>query len=339
MEFANSSVMMDLVGTELKPVECDMLKHPLIGGVILFSRNFESSAQLIKLTQSIKQVAGRPILIGVDHEGGRVQRFKTDEFTYIPAMGKLDTESVSSEDVQDLAWLMASECLAHGIDLSFAPVLDLERGSDVVGDRAFSADINKTVSLVNLWCEGMKQAGMARVGKHFPGHGSTKEDSHVAAPVDNRRFEELMQTDTQVFKQVFAAGLLDAVMPAHIKFSEVDDKPAGYSEVWLQQILKQQLGFNGVIFSDDLSMVGAGKDLTYSEKANLALTAGCDMVLICNNQEAVQSVLQDNQITVLEQQSKGLTLVANSNVTLSKLKTQARYSHAQHLANKINNKR
>lgn len=339
MELANSSIMMDLVGTDITQVESEMLKHPLVGGVILFTRNFESSAQLIKLTQSIRRAAGRPILIGVDHEGGRVQRFKTDGFTHIPAMGKLDNETITGENIQDLAWLMASECLAHGIDLSFAPVLDLERGSDVVGDRAFSADVNKTVSLVNLWCEGMQQAGMARVGKHFPGHGSTKEDSHVAAPVDQRSLEELMQADTLVFKQVFATGLLDAVMPAHIQFSQVDDKPAGYSEVWLQDILKQQLGFNGVIFSDDLSMVGAGKDLTYSEKAQLALSAGCDMVLICNDQEAVLSVLNDTQIKVSDRQSKGLTLIANTSLTLSTLKSQERYTVAQNLANKINNKR
>lgn len=339
MEFAKSSIMMDLLGTEVTNAESDMLKHPLIGGVILFTRNFESSAQLTELTREIRLAANRPILIAVDHEGGRVQRFRTDGFTHIPAMGKLNTANLTDTEIRDLAWLMASECLAHGIDLSFAPVLDLERGSDVVGDRAFSAEIDKTVSLVTLWCEGMQQAGMARVGKHFPGHGSTKEDSHVAAPVDNRSLEELMQADTQVFKQVFTTGLLDAVMPAHIQFSKIDDKPAGYSEIWLQDILKSQLGFEGVKFSDDLSMVGAGKDLTYSQKANLALSAGCDMVLICNDQDAVKSVLNDSQIEMSNHHSKGLALISNKALTLSNLQKQSRWSRAQHLANKINNKR
>lgn len=332
MLLPKSCVMMDVVGTELADDEKIMLSNPLVGGVILFTRNFENSEQLIQLTSEIRKAAAKPLLIAVDHEGGRVQRFRTDGFTKLPAMGQLSNKKLSDEQVTELGWLMASECLAHGIDLSFAPVLDLDRGSDVVGDRAFSADVIQTIEVAGHWCEGMKQAGMSCVGKHFPGHGSTKEDTHVAAPKDSRTLDEIMLNDGAVFKQLIDNQTLDAIMPAHINFPQIDDSPVGYSKVWLQQILKGDLGYNGVLFSDDLSMVGAGTDLTYVEKAQLALSAGCDMVLICNDKEAVQQVLTEAKVSLEVEASKGLTLCAQDFVSLAELQSSTRWKLAKELA-------
>lgn len=337
MTLATACLMMDLQGTELQAEEAEMLNHPLVGGVILFTRNFASSAQLMALTSAIRQSTNKQLLIAVDHEGGRVQRFRADGFTKLPAMGQLSQQSVTAQEVADLGWLMASECLAHGIDLSFAPVLDLDRGSDVVGDRAFSSDITKTIELAEYWCTGMKQAGMACVGKHFPGHGSTKEDTHVAAPKDERSLEQVMQNDGVVFSQLIEQKVLDAIMPAHINFPRVDDSPVGYSKVWLQNILKDQLGFSGVVFSDDLSMVGAGANLSYLQKAKLATGAGCDMVLICNNQAAVKALLQDEKLLVSEQISMGNALCAKSNVDLAELTDSARWKGAASLAKRLVN--
>lgn len=316
MKLTQSCVMMDVEGTVLSQDERKMLNHPLIGGVILFTRNFVNSQQLIELTTAIRRAVDKPLLIAVDHEGGRVQRFRTDGFTKLPAMGSLSKQQVEDDKVQELGWLMASECLAHGIDLSFAPVLDLDRGSDVVGDRSFSEDIEQAIELAGHWCKGMKQAGMACVGKHFPGHGSTKEDTHVAAPKDERELAEIMANDGEVFRQLIDKSTLDAVMPAHINFPKVDDSPVGYSKVWLQQILKGSLGFNGVLFSDDLSMVGAGADLSYLDKAQLALGAGCDMVLICNNKAAVQQLLTDANLALTDDVSKGINLCSDNLILL-----------------------
>ena len=335
MRLPKACLMMDVEGHELLDDEVQMLRHPLVGGVILFTRNFSSSEQLIALIADIRNKAQKPLLVAVDHEGGRVQRFRSGGFTKLPAMGQLSKHKVSNEDIVELGWLMASECLAHGIDLSFAPVLDLDRGSDVVGDRAFSSDINQTVELVGHWCSGMKQAGMACVGKHFPGHGSTKEDTHVAAPKDQRELVQIMQNDGAVFSQIFALGALDAVMPAHINFPKVDDSPVGYSKVWLQQILQQQLAFEGVIFSDDLSMVGAGANLSYLQKAQLAIAAGCDMVLICNNKTAVQALLNDTSLELADSVSKGIQLCSAKDINLAELTSLTRWQQARALAQNI----
>lgn len=334
MLLPNSCVMMDVVGYELADDEKDMLRHPLVGGVILFTRNFDNSSQLIKLICDIREAADKPLLIAVDHEGGRVQRFRADGFTKLPAMGQLSKSKLPGEQVQDLGWLMASECLAHGIDLSFAPVLDLNRGSDVVGDRAFSADVIQTIELAGHWCKGMKQAGMACVGKHFPGHGSTKEDTHIAAPKDNRSLDEVMLNDGAVFKQLIEQQTLEAIMPAHINFPAIDESPVGYSKVWLQQVLKGSLGFHGVLFSDDLSMVGAGADLSYAEKAQLALSAGCDMVLICNDKMAVQQLLGEANASLDAEPSKGLQLCADNFIGLAELQKLPRWKLAKALAEK-----
>lgn len=337
MLFPRASVMMDIVGTELSADEITMLSHPLIGGVILFSRNFQSSQQLIALTSAIRNSVDKPLLIAVDHEGGRVQRFRTDGFTHLPAMGKLSQQNLTKEQVTELGWLMAAECIAHGIDLSFAPVLDLDLGSDVVGDRSFADNAEQVIELASYWCDGMQQAGMACVGKHFPGHGSTKEDTHIAAPRDLRSFEQVMANDGLVFKQLIKAGTLDAIMPAHINFTHVDDSPVGYSKHWLQGVLRQQLDFKGIIFSDDLSMVAAGEDLTYSEKAQLALNAGCDMVLICNNQAAVAELLADTEISLAQANSTSKSLCTHTSLSLAKLQSSERWQQASALALQYHN--
>jgi beta-N-acetylhexosaminidase len=335
-----ASVMMDLEGTVLAEDEKVMLADPLIGGLILFSRNFESSKQLIQLIKDVRQAAKQPIVIAVDNEGGRVQRFKTDGFTPIPAMGKLapffEARNKAAEPVSELAWLLASECLAHGIDVSFSPVLDLERGSDVIGDRSFNSDINLATELATYWCDGLANAGMASIGKHFPGHGSTKEDTHIAAPVDTRSFAEIEQNDMAIFKTMIADNKLQGMMPAHIRFSAVDDSPVGYSKHWLQNILKQKLSFNGVIFSDDLSMVGAGEHLSYAEKALNAVNAGCDMVLICNDKNGVKQALSGLQHSVSDQQSNALSLLSTTHIDLVELQASERWKRAAALAKTIN---
>ena len=337
------SIMMDLQGITVSNLESEMLSHPLVGGLILFSRNFESSEQLKELITKARLAAGRPLLVAVDHEGGRVQRFKTDGFTHVPAMGKLlpffdhHPEINAKKSITDLGWLLAAECLAHGIDLSFAPVLDLERGSDVIGDRAFSSNVKQTVELASYWCDGFRQAGMACVGKHFPGHGSTKADSHIAAPIDTRSFEQISENDMAVFKSMFDHQKLDAVMPAHVQFNQVDENPVGYSEYWLQTILKQQLKFDGIIFSDDLSMVGAGEHLSYCEKAQRASEAGCDMLLVCNTAKGVEEIL--NSAIVLDESitTKATTLVADKGLTLDDLQQSKRWQNTKALCQQIHN--
>lgn len=338
--FPTRSVMMDLQGADLLPEEKDMLAHPLVGGLILFSRNFEDSKQLIELNKLIRLAANKPLLIAVDHEGGRVQRFKTDGFTHLPAMGKIyDYHQNSGElnvtqSCQSLGWLMAAECLAHDIDLSFAPVLDLDRGSDVIGDRSFHTEVDKVIELSSAWCQGVRETGMACIGKHFPGHGSVKEDSHIAVPVDSRSFEQIKAEDMAVFSKLISKDVLQGLMPAHVRFPAVDDIPVGYSKVWLQQILKKQLAFTGVLFSDDLSMVAAGEHLTFSERAELALGAGCDMALVCNNTKAAQQVL-DNLKFDESKQSKVDTLIVQQKVSLTQLQAENKWREASGLAQTI----
>ena len=285
----------------LLPYERDRLQQPMVGGVILFSRNFESPQQLRELTRAIDAL--RPeLLIAVDHEGGRVQRFRQG-FTRIPAMRCL-TEQWQENPAQGLAlaqdcgWLFASELLAFGIDISFAPVLDMDRGiSEVIGDRSFGADSTTVEALAGALMRGMQQAGMATTGKHFPGHGAVAADSHLEMPVDPRPYAQIEAEDLQPFARFSQLepgndrALMDAVMPAHVVYSRCDPQPAGFSHFWLQQVLRSQLGFDGVIFSDDLSMAGAEIAGGYPARADAALKAGCDMVLVCNQPPAAGEVL------------------------------------------------
>jgi len=285
--------MMDVSGFMLTQEEKNRLSKPSIGGVILFTRNFENIDQVKDLIKSIRLIK-QNMLISVDHEGGRVQRFR-EGFTHLPAMAKLgevydkDPE-LALEQAFSCGWVLAAELLAIGVDFSFAPVLDLDYGySSVIGDRAFHSNPEAVVKLAGALIEGMHEAGMKCVGKHFPGHGFVALDSHLDLPVDDRSLMELMP-DMATFKDLTNHGL-DAVMPAHVVYSQVDDKPAGFSSKWIKEILQAQLGFGGVVFSDDLSMQGAHfiKDIT--ERVQVSLDSGCDMALICNHPELVAQVI------------------------------------------------
>jgi beta-N-acetylhexosaminidase len=304
MNLEQAPVVLDIAGTTLSKADRRRLKHPLTGGLILFARNWDNRAQLTALCAEIKQA--RPdVLICVDHEGGRVQRFRTDGFTHLPAMRTLGElwmkDAMAATDAASAAGhVLAAELRACGVDLSFAPVLDLDYGaSSVIGDRAFHRDARVTTLLAKSVAHGMLRAGMAHCGKHFPGHGFVKADSHVAVPVDRRSLKAILADDAAPY--AWLSATLTAVMPAHVVYPKVDARPAGFSPRWLQDVLRGQMGFTGAIFSDDLSMEGArhldGGTLSYAEAAAEALNAGCDLVLLCNQSvdggEAVDALLND----------------------------------------------
>jgi len=296
---AIAPLMLDLEGTVLTSEEKDLLQHPYCGGVIFFSRNFEHPEQLQTLINDIRAATSNTLLLAVDHEGGRVQRFKQG-FTTLPALATLyqqsETDASALTAAHHHAWLMASELRAMGVDFSFAPVLDLNYGvSEVIGDRAFHQQAEVVTQMATAYITGMHDAGMAATGKHFPGHGAVVADSHLEIPVDERAFEALDGADMQPFSQLIPKGL-DAIMPAHVIYPKVDDKPAGFSSVWLQTILRNKLNFEGVIFSDDLNMEGASFAGNYAERAEAAIRAGCDMALLCNNRQGVIQVLDEANI-------------------------------------------
>lgn len=290
-------IMLDLAGFEISAEEREMLLHPLVGGVILFTRNYESPDQLQRLVADIHAIRDPHLLVAVDHEGGRVQRFRHG-FTELPPAGVFgDIYARDPKRARHLAescgWLMAAELRAEGIDFSFAPVLDLDFGvSKVIGDRAFHRKPEVVGELASAYMLGMRRAGMVATGKHFPGHGAVVPDSHVDMPVDERPFEDIYAEDVQPFGRLIRGGL-GGIMPAHVIYAAVDDKPACFSSFWLKDVLRQRLGFQGVIFSDDLTMQGAHVMGDIVDRGQAALAAGCDMVLVCNHpQESVR--LLDN---------------------------------------------
>lgn len=284
-------VMLDLQGLELQPEEKDLLAHPSVGGIILFSRNYQSPEQLMALCNAIHTLRSPPLLIAVDQEGGRVQRFR-NHFTRLPAVGLIDKSKNPLLAAEQSGWLMASEVIASGVDLSFAPVLDLDYGvSSVIGDRAFHRQADKVSKLALAYQRGMHSAGMASVGKHFPGHGAVSADSHERLPEDEREFADLLLDDLVPFERLIANGL-NGVMAAHVLYPAIDSQPAGFSRFWLQEVLRQRMNFQGVIFSDDLSMGGAEWAGSYTDRADMSLQAGCDMVLICNQPEQAIAVVE-----------------------------------------------
>lgn len=288
-------VMLDIEGTALTAADRKRLLHPLTGGVILFTRNYASPEQLANLTGEIHALRSPALLIAVDHEGGRVQRFRQG-FTVLPAMrefGKLWDKHPhqAREAVHQAGLVLAAELRAHGVDLTFAPVLDVDFGnSNVIGDRAFHSDTEAIAQLARALCEGFKQGGMSSIGKHFPGHGHVRADSHHEVPIDERSWQDIWDCDLLPFVRMIEAGL-GGVMPAHVIYPQIDAQPAGFSAKWLKEILRKQLGFDGVIFSDDLSMEGAAVAGGVIDRANAALGAGCDMVLVCNKPDAADELL------------------------------------------------
>ena len=319
----HAPLILDIAGTSLTALDRRRLAHPLTGGIILFSRNWENRAQLTALCQSIKRVR-QDLLICVDHEGGRVQRFRSDGMTHLPPMRSLGAQWMQPDagpegraalnamrSATACGFVLASELRACGVDFSFTPVLDLDHGeSGVIGDRAFHRDPRIVSTLARSLMQGLLQAGMANCGKHFPGHGFVKADSHTEIPVDKRSLKAILADDAFPYEGL--QNTLTSIMPAHVIYPKVDALPAGFSPRWLQDILRQQLGFDGAIFSDDLSMEGArrlnGQGVSYTEAAVAALNAGCDLVLLCNQSlptsegqgRAVDDLLQGLSETLLK---------------------------------------
>ena len=283
-------LMISIDGITLSSSDKDLIRNRHVGGIILFTRNFHSQPQIEELCSEIKNIKNN-IIIAVDQEGGRVQRFN-GEYTQLPSMQVLGNYCISNNNysfASDVGWLMSLELIASGVDISFAPVLDVDRNtSSIIGNRSFSNKPQNVVEIASHFIQGMNEAGMQATGKHFPGHGGIKEDSHIAEPIDTRSHDDLIDNDLKPFIEL--KDKLSAVMTAHITYPDIDNVCVSFSEIWLKNILQNNIGFNGVIFSDDLTMKGAGNK-SMDEKAIEALNAGCDMVLVCNDYKGANLVI------------------------------------------------
>jgi beta-N-acetylhexosaminidase len=300
--------MLDIEGVALTPADRDLLREPAVGGVILFTRNYESPDQIADLVAEIRALRTPPLLIGVDHEGGRVQRFR-DGFSPIPAMRHFGLEHGKDPDTalglaRQAGWLIASELRAAGIDLCFAPCVDLDWGvSEVIGDRAFHRRPEAVGDLAAAFSRGLRSAGMAAVAKHFPGHGAVVADSHLQLPVDRREYGDILD-DMRPYEKLINNSHIAGVMLAHVIYREMDDMPAGFSEFWIERELRSRLGFGGAVFCDDLSMKATSAYGSMRRRAKRALAAGCDMVLVCNDRRRAEQAVQS-----LNEYSNPLSLV------------------------------
>jgi beta-N-acetylhexosaminidase len=301
-------VMLDIEGLALSPADRDLLREPAVGGVVLFSRNFESVGQLTDLVSNIRALRRPPLIVAVDHEGGRVQRFRTG-FTEMPPMRDIgrefDRDRESGLNVaRQAGWLIASELRAAGIDLCFAPCVDLDWGvSEIIGNRAFHRKPDAVAELAESFSRGLRSAGMVAIAKHFPGHGAVLADSHLRLPVDRREYGSILD-DMRPYERLMSTGVVAGVMLAHIVYQEIDSMPAGFSEYWIQRELRSRLGFGGAVFCDDLSMKATSSYGTMPERARLSLRAGCDMILVCNDRDRAQRA-----VTALNDYSNPLSLV------------------------------
>ncbi|MBT8090896.1 MAG: beta-N-acetylhexosaminidase [Gammaproteobacteria bacterium] len=301
-------VMLDIDGLHLSPADRDLLREPAVGGVILFTRNFESPEQIADLVDNIRALRSPPLLVAVDHEGGRVQRFR-DGFTAIPPMRRIGREFDRDPEsglraARGAGWMIGSELRAVGIDLCFAPCLDLDWGvSEIIGNRAFHSKPDAIGELAGAFARGLRSAGMAAVGKHFPGHGAVLADSHLKLPIDRREYG-LILDDMRPYERLISNGALAGVMLAHIIYEKMDALPAGFSEYWIQRELRSRLGFGGAVFCDDLSMKATRDYGSMAKRARLALDAGCDMVLVCNDRDAAH-----HAVDALGEYSNPLSLV------------------------------
>ena len=284
----------DFSGLELDQIDREILSHPMVGGVILFTRNYENPEQIRAVIEQLHSLRDPRLLVAVDHEGGRVQRFRSG-FTELPPAGMIG--DLYDDDVDDAlqvarqcGWLMAFELRSVGVDFSFAPVLDIRNPrSQIIDDRAFHRDPHPVARIAHAYIRGMHEAGMAAVGKHFPGHGTVVADSHVELPVDERNFDAIEKSDLVPFRLL--ATEMEGIMPAHIVYPKIDSEAAGYSSVWIRQILRRELGFQGIVFSDDLSMSGAAAAGSVDERAGLAIAAGCEVILLCNDRIGTEQLL------------------------------------------------